>query len=502
MKPGACGSVSPTRSAFYMRRQAAGPLGNIKAIRISVLKNVFLSYGREDREFVELLDRQLRNRGIACWWDKKLEPGVQWSKNIEAELNAAGSVIVVWSENACDSEMVRCEARIALNEGKLLQLRLDESPVPLGFGERQYVGPWSNPTDCFNSRDFARLIDTIKQRTPCHDSRTNALRLVLAQYFGVELKQYLGKGEISEIWLGKIGFRTVTVKVVRGYRIEDAVGANQIEQFKSVLRDQLNELRSFNRRHYLRIWDLKLVADLESLCAEAGQLKDDWIVISDYSPGISLSELVRERVESGKLLSSEQRISDQTISIARQLAAALWEGEYHNLQLMRFTPEEIYIEHNEQDGTPLVRFAPLSITGLVEYVARAVKWTDEAGPYTAPELWNEKLPVFTADGAKRGELSAKIDRANQFTFGMILWFMLRGDLDFKSYPDEASHATIVRFEQWVRGLSAAVTSCSARGLKRRALCRIVERLVRFNPNERWEREMSRALLNFAKRALP
>jgi hypothetical protein len=253
-----------------------------------------------------------------------------------------------------------------------------------------------------------------------------------------------------------------------------------------VLRDQLNELRSFNRRHYLRIWDLKLVADLESLCAEAGQLKDDWIVISDYSPGISLSELVRERVESGKLLSSEQRISDQTISIARQLAAALWEGEYHNLQLMRFTPEEIYIEHNEQDGTPLVRFAPLSITGLVEYVARAVKWTDEAGPYTAPELWNEKLPVFTADGAKRGKLSAKIDRANQFTFGMILWFMLRGDLDFKSYPDEASHATIVRFEQRVRGLSAAVTSCSARGLKRRALCRIVERLVRFNPNERWE----------------
>jgi TIR domain len=466
------------------------------------MADVFLSYGHHDREFVEWLDQQLQTNNISCWWDKELGPGVQWSTKLETELTAATSVIVVWSKNSYDHEFVRSEARRALNEGKLFQLSLDGSPVPLGFGERQYVKVSSSNADLGTNNELTRLIDEIKSRMPPQHPRTNALRRVLARHFGVELDQYLANGEIAEIWLGKIGFRTVTVKVVRGLRIEEAVGkSDRKEQFKNMLRNQLHELRSFNRRHHLRIYDLKLIpSDLppevvRDLGSELVHLKDDWIVVSDYTPGMSLRDLTLEWAKAGNRVSSERIISDKTISIVRQLAAALWEGESHNLQLMRLTPEDIYIELNEQGDDPLVRFAPLSFTQLVEYAVKIAKWTDESGPYIAPELWEQKLPLFATTGAKSDELSSRIDHANQFAFGMIIWFMLKGELGFKSDPSDATFATIKKFERWVRDdLPAAIRNGSVRSVKRRALYRIVERLVRFNRDDRWKSMQSVSLL--------
>jgi serine/threonine protein kinase len=175
------------------------------------------------------------------------------------------------------------------------------------------------------------------------------------------------------------------------------------------------------------------------------------------------------------------------MSIVRQLAAALCEDESYNLQLMRLTPEDIYIEFDERGRHPLVRFAPLSITQLVEHVAAAAKWTDNSSPYTAPELWERKLRLFATTGCGADELSVGIDRANQFAFGMIIWFMLKGELGFESDDDDAPKATINNFERWVRDdLPAAINNDPIFSIKRRALCRIVERLVRFNPDERWD----------------
>jgi hypothetical protein len=252
------------------------------------MADVFLSYGHDDREFVERLDEHLQRNQISCWWDKEVKPGVQWSLAIETELNAATSVIVVWSKTSTspEHEFVRNEARRSLNEGKLFQLSLDGSHVPLGFGERQYVKVETH-ADFRSNNDLSRLIEIIKSRRPRGDLRTKSLRLVLDRYFGVTLGQYLAKGEIADIWLGKIGFRTVTVKVVRGFRIEEAVGTSERkDKFKSMLRNQLDELKSFNRRHHLGIYDLKLLpSDLSQaysegdgrLESELDHLKDDWV---------------------------------------------------------------------------------------------------------------------------------------------------------------------------------------------------------------------------------
>jgi serine/threonine protein kinase len=323
---------------------------------------------------------------------------------------------------------------------------------------------------------------------PPEDSRATALRRVFARSFGAELNRYLAKGEIADVWLGTIGFRVVTVKHVRGFRVDDAVrNSDRKEHFKSLLKTQLHKLRLLNRRHYLRIYDLKLIPfDLpldvvRELRGELVHFKDDWIVVSDYSPGMSLSDLVSEWVKTG----SVRAISDETISIAKQLAASLCEGESYNLQLIRLTPEDIYIEFDERGRHPLVRFAPLSITQLVEHVTAAAKWTDNSSPYTAPELWERKLRLFATTDAD--ELSVKIDRANQFALGMIIWFMLNGKLDFKSDDDDAANATINRFGRWVRDdLPEAINNDPIFSVKRRALCRIVKRLVRFNPAERWD----------------
>jgi hypothetical protein len=122
-----------------------------------------------------------------------------------------------------------------------------------------------------------------------NDSRTTALRRVLARSFGAELNRYLAKGEIADVWLGTIGFRTVTVKHVHGFRVDDAVRKfDRKEQFKSLLKTQLHKLRSLNRRHHLRIYDLKLIpSDLPpdvvpDLSSELVHLNNDWIVVIPF----------------------------------------------------------------------------------------------------------------------------------------------------------------------------------------------------------------------------
>jgi serine/threonine protein kinase len=470
------------------------------------MADVFLSYAHADHQFVAQLVEHFRKNGISCFWDKELEPGVRWNPTLETQLNAATSVIVVWSKISYNSEFVMSEANRGLEAGKLFQVSLDGSRVPLGFDGRQYVKVDTYADFCSN-KDLSRLIEKIESRKPREDPRTNTLRLVLDRYFGVTLGQYLTKGETGEIWLGTIGFRTVTVKVVRGFVIEQAVGNFKKEKFKSMLKTQLNDLKSLNRRHYLRIYDLKHIpSDLpqaevdDRLYSKLDHLKDDWIVVSDYTPGIGLNDLARAWAKAGNPVSHKPTISDKTISIVRQLAAALSEAESHNMQLMRLTPQDIFVELNQQGECPLVRFAPLSITQLVEYVSKTAKWTDESSPYIAPELWIKKLPLFAKTSAKTDRLSERIDGANQFALGMIILFILKGEFDFKSDSDDAPLAIIGRFERWVRdNLPVAVDYSSLLSGKPRALYRIIERLVRFNPNERWE-SMDRVNLLLA--ALP
>lgn len=100
------------------------------------MADIFISYARADRDRIEKLASVLEGEGYSVWWDRHIKSGAEFSKDIEAELNAAKAVVVAWSADANQSRWVKDEANFAAEAGKLMAVTLDETPPPMGF--RQY----------------------------------------------------------------------------------------------------------------------------------------------------------------------------------------------------------------------------------------------------------------------------------------------------------------------------------------------------------------------------
>ena len=97
---------------------------------------IFISYARADRPRVAPLAAALTARGFDIWWDALIEGGAGFAKMIEAKLDAADAVIVVWSATSVESDWVRDEAAHARDHKRLVPVSLDGTAAPLGF--RQY----------------------------------------------------------------------------------------------------------------------------------------------------------------------------------------------------------------------------------------------------------------------------------------------------------------------------------------------------------------------------
>ena len=97
------------------------------------MAEVFVSYAHKNDRQVRPLAAALEESGYSLWWDEHLGPGDEYAMVIERELAAAGCVVVAWSASARESLWVRAEANEALDAGKLVQLTLDRSKLPLPF---------------------------------------------------------------------------------------------------------------------------------------------------------------------------------------------------------------------------------------------------------------------------------------------------------------------------------------------------------------------------------
>ena len=118
------------------------------------MADVFLSYARPTRQRIAEIGDALESGGYSLWWDKALTASDDYAMVIEAQLEAALCVVVAWSAQARQSLWVRAEANEALDSGKLVQINLDGTKLPLPFsvlhfldftrwrGERQ-GSPWS-----------------------------------------------------------------------------------------------------------------------------------------------------------------------------------------------------------------------------------------------------------------------------------------------------------------------------------------------------------------------
>lgn len=125
------------------------------------MAHLFLSYAREDRECAELLARALASRGWSVWWDRQIQVGRSFSKVIEAELDKARCVIVLWSRHAVESEWVQNEAAEAARRNVLVPVRIEDVRQPLGFRHLQTADlfDWKKG---FDSPDFDACLSSIE----------------------------------------------------------------------------------------------------------------------------------------------------------------------------------------------------------------------------------------------------------------------------------------------------------------------------------------------------
>jgi len=95
------------------------------------MADVFVSYSRRDKARVAPLVEAIEGRGWSVWWDREIAPGQEFDRRIDAELKAAGAVLVIWTPESVESRWVRGEAREAADRGVLVPVRFDGATLPL-----------------------------------------------------------------------------------------------------------------------------------------------------------------------------------------------------------------------------------------------------------------------------------------------------------------------------------------------------------------------------------
>jgi len=103
------------------------------------LSDIFLSYKHAQRQEARQLAAALAARGWTVWWDWNIPTGANWQAELDAQLDAAGCVLVLWSADSVQSEWVRYEAQFGLRKDKLIQALLEPVQPPADFARLQAV---------------------------------------------------------------------------------------------------------------------------------------------------------------------------------------------------------------------------------------------------------------------------------------------------------------------------------------------------------------------------
>ncbi|MGH7017692.1 MAG: TIR domain-containing protein [Caulobacteraceae bacterium] len=101
------------------------------------MTDIFISYARSSEEQAQRVGETLEALGYEVWRDEKLAAHETYAEMIERRLAESRAVLVLWSRDAVKSQWVRSEADRARAQGKLVQLNIDGSSLPMPFDQIQ-----------------------------------------------------------------------------------------------------------------------------------------------------------------------------------------------------------------------------------------------------------------------------------------------------------------------------------------------------------------------------
>ena len=136
------------------------------------MADVFVSYIASDRDRVTQLVEALQAAGLSVWWDRGIDVGSTFDREIERELDAARCVVVVWSNASVDSEWVRNEAFEAQSRNALVPILISDVKPPLAFRRAQTARIIESPASVGEFDAMLRAIHGRLAKMPLHRSHS------------------------------------------------------------------------------------------------------------------------------------------------------------------------------------------------------------------------------------------------------------------------------------------------------------------------------------------
>ena len=131
------------------------------------MADVFVSYARSDKARVAPLVAAIEAKGWSVWWDPEITPGQQFDDQIEAEIDAARAVLVIWTPTSVASRWVRGEAREAAERGILVPVRFDQARLPMDVRaiHTTDIDGWGDDAESPQAQEVLRALAAMIVRT-------------------------------------------------------------------------------------------------------------------------------------------------------------------------------------------------------------------------------------------------------------------------------------------------------------------------------------------------
>lgn len=203
--------------------------------------DVFISYQRGDRRFIDAIASRLAELGLSVWFDASLTAGEAFDAEIDRQAHTAMVVLVCWSPAAKQSRWVRAEALIGFEKGNLAAIRIagDDDfvpPTPFNAIHAEDLRDWIQ-AQSHSHHAWRRLLQRLGAL--CHRSDLESWGAINdLQTTSTELRRWLARYEKSPLFVAAEAMLGLRERLEEQKRILDVAARERRERELAELRTQ------------------------------------------------------------------------------------------------------------------------------------------------------------------------------------------------------------------------------------------------------------------------